>query len=263
METIVAFVDAYRMVQEVTTITFCGGEVFALEYFPRLMNMMTERKIFVQVITNGTLDELDRIDSPNNVNLIVSLDGLEPLHDANRGEGNFRKSMSFMQKAHRLGFHLDVFSIVHKNNLGLLDQFESMLEKELGFMPTVTYHPRKPPAYLNAHPISNIFGEIQSFDFLTKQEMIELMKTRNVFPPKDLGCYQIAVASDGKVYGCCEGTLPLGTLQNTPSELIGALRTRLDAWSETDTTIGCLGCSQHEFMCGIKEYLIELAKMDK
>lgn len=262
METIVAFVDAYQKVQLLTTITFCGGEVFALEYFPSLVNTMTHRGIFVQVITNGTIDQLDKITHPNNVNLIVSLDGIESHHDANRGAGNFRKSISFMQKAHRLGFHLDVFSIVHKNNLGSLDQFESLLQKELGFLPTVTYHPRKPPTYLNAHPISNIFGETREFDFLTKQEIIELMKTRNVFPPKDLGCYQIAVASDGKVYGCCEGTLPLGTLHNTPNELIEALRARLDVWSQTDMTIGCLGCSQHEFMCGIKEYLVELAKID-
>ncbi len=262
METIVSFVDAYQKIQNVNTITFCGGEVFALDYFPNLVNLMSDRNIFVQIITNGTIDVLERITHPNNVNLIVSLDGIEPLHDANRGEGNFRKSIQFMQKAHRLGFHLDVFSIVHKNNLHSIDAFEETLYRELGFLPTVTYHPRKPPTYLQAHPISNIVGETQQFDFLSKTEMLELMKTRNVFPPKDLGCYQIAVASDGKAYGCCEGTIPLGTLQNTPQELIDVLRSRLAAWSKTDTTIGCMGCSQHEFMCGIKEYLVDLAKRD-
>lgn len=81
-----------------------------------------------------------------------------------------------------------------------------------------------------------------------------------MFPPPDLGCYQIAVASDGKVYGCCEGTLPLGTIADPPKLLLSQLHSRLEDWSQTDTTIGCLGCSQHQFMCGIKDYLITLAQ---
>ena len=260
MEAILSFVDAYKEVQELDSITFCGGEVFALSYFPALLNHMNDRHIFSQVITNGTIDQLDLITNPNNVNLIVSIDGIESQHDANRGDGMFRKSMSFMQKALELGFHLEVFSIVHKGNLSTLDEFESSLKTELGFTPDITYHPRKPPKYLQSHPFSNITGEVEAFDFLTTNEVLSLMKSRKVFPPPDLGCYQIAVASDGKVYGCCEGTLPLGTLADTPRALLGQLRQRLEDWSQTDTTIGCLGCSQHQFMCGIKDYLIALAQ---
>lgn len=254
-EQILDFVHRYQQEESVDTITFCGGEVFALKNFPHLMNTLLDEGIFLQVITNGTLDRLDEINNPNLVNLIVSLDGLPKYHDANRGAGNFAKSLSFMKKAHTLGFHLDVFSIVTRQNLPLIDDFEQHLEKELGFLPGITYHPRKPPAYLVTHPVSNIWGEVEKFDFLSKAEMLELMKTRNVFPPKDLGCYQIAVASDGKVYGCCEGYEPIGSMNDSVKELIAKLTARVEAWSATNSQAKCLGCSQHGFMCGIKEYL--------
>ncbi len=260
--TILDFVNRYQAEQKVDTITFCGGEVFALAYFPRLMNQLLDQGIFLQVITNGTLDRLDEINNPNLVNLIVSLDGVEDYHDANRGQGNFRKSLNFLKKAQALGFHVDIFSIVTRQNMPRLDEFEAAIKEELGFLPGITYHPRKPPAYLEHHPISNIMGETNGFDFLTKKEMLKMMQTRNVFPPRDLGCYQIAVASDGRVFGCCEGYTAIGRIEDEPKQLIGALTDRVETWSQTNTNATCLGCSQSEFMCGIKEYL-DLMRIDE
>lgn len=257
--TIMDFVDRYQEHQKVETITFCGGEVFALSYFPHLMNQLLNQGIFLQVITNGTLDQLDKISNPNMVNLIVSLDGLPEYHDSNRGPGNFQKSLNFMKKAHKLGFHVEVFSIVTQQNLPVIDAFETYLTTHLGFSPEITFHPRKPPTYLSSHPISNIFGATSKFDFLTKTQMLQLMKTKKVFPPKNLGCYQIAVASDGKIYGCCEGYDPLGTLNDQVDQLINALTLKVETWAQTNTQANCLGCSQDTFMCGIKQYLELLA----
>ena len=255
---ILTFVKNYQAEQTIDTITFCGGEVFALQYFPELLNALTKQGLFLQVITNGTLDVLEKIQTPNSINLIVSLDGTEELHDANRGDGNYRKSLDFLKHARDLGFNLEIFSIIHRQNLLHIADFEAALTQELGFLPPITYHPRKPPQYLSTHPIANIMGEVKEFDFLTPAEMLRVMKQHKVFPPKDLGCYQIAVASDGKVYGCCEGTMPIGTMQDSPKQLIAALRARVEGWSTTNTLIGCLGCSQPEFMCGIKQYLHQL-----
>ncbi len=210
------------------------------------------------MITNGTIDRLEEFTHPNLINLIVSLDGLPEYHDKNRGEGAFAKSLGFLQHAQDLGFHSDVFSIVTKQNLHQIDLFEAYLKKSLAHMPVITYHPRKPPLYLQTHPVSNIVGETEGFDFLSKEEMIHLLHTRNVFPPKDLGCYQIALASDGKVYGCCEGTVPLGTMNMEVPFLTDQLRERIRLWSQTNKSATCLGCSQHDFMCGIKQYVHEM-----
>jgi MoaA/NifB/PqqE/SkfB family radical SAM enzyme len=252
---ILAFVERYQAVHQLQTITFCGGEVMALTSFPGTVNQLTAQGIFIQIITNGTIDRLDEFVTPNSVTLIVSLDGLPEYHDANRGEGNFAKSLAFLAKAKRLGFHTEVFSIVTKQNLLHLPEFEQYLARELNGLPHITYHPRKPPLYLQTHPLSNIVGETAGFDFLSREEMRKLMKTKNVFPPKDLGCYQIAVASDGKVYGCCEGTLPLGQMNDDISFLFNKMRARLERWQHENPLSKCLGCSQPDFVCGIKEYL--------
>lgn len=258
-EQILNFIERYEKVHTLQTVTFCGGEVFALKYFPDLVNILTDKGIFVQMITNGTIDKLDLLKSPNSINLIVSIDGLETYHDANRGVGNFQKSMNFLKKAKTLGFHTEIFSIVTKQNLPLINDFEHYLQTTFGEM-GVTYHPRKPPAYLSHHPVSNIVGEINGFDFLSKEEMMQVMQERNVFPPKNLGCYQIALVSDGRVYGCCEGVTAIGTINDDIEVLFEQMKKRLIVWESKNTFKNCLGCTQSEFMCGIKEYLTVLQK---
>lgn len=257
-DAITDFISRYQAVHPLQSVKFCGGEVMALAYFPKLVNQITDQGMFVQIITNGTLDRLGEFTNPNAINLIVSLDGLPDYHDANRGEGNFAKSLAFCQHALGLAFHLDIFSIVTRQNLPDMDKFEAYLKDKLGQLPNITYHPRKPAAYLESHPVSNIVGETSGFDFLTPAEMLEVMKTRNVFPPKQLGCYEISVASDGKVYGCCEGTHPLGQMTDPVESLIASMKQRLEAWDSTNKWGKCLGCSQPGFMCGIKQYLQEL-----
>ena len=247
---ILEFVDRYQKVYELKIITFCGGEVFALPYFPHLINTLTARGIFIQTITNGTIDKLEEIETPNLNNLIVSIDGLEEYHDSNRGSGNFKKSVSFLKKAQSLKFHAEIFSIVTKQNFRCIDTLETFVKKELKGI-GITYHPRKPPAYLTHHPISNSEGEVNGFDYLSREKLIELMKTRNVFPPKDLGCYQVALASSGIVYGCCEGYRPIGKIGDSISDLFKELEDRIEG--------PCLGCSQSEFMCGIKDIITTLS----
>ncbi len=253
-EQIMVFLEAYQKAHALQTITFCGGEVFALAYFPQLVNTLVRQGIFIQVITNGTIDTLDQFENPNAINLIVSLDGLANYHDANRGEGSFQKSLTFLEKAKKMTFHTEIFSIVTRQNLLNIDSFEEFLHKKFGDIP-VTYHPRKPPTYLLHHPVSNIVGQVTGFDFLTPKEMVTVMRERTVFPPKNLGCYQIALMSDGKVYGCCEGVTPLGTMYDPMITLFQQLKKRVISWEASNTLANCLGCSQPDFMCGIKEYL--------
>lgn len=243
---ILDFIERYKNVHEIQTVTFCGGEVFTLPYFTHLINILTHQGIFVQIITNASINRLSEINQPNSVNCIVSIDGLKPYHDANRGKGGFNQCIDYLNKARKLGFHTEVFSIVTKQNLTKIELFENYLNKILGNI-SITYHPRKPTTYLSNHPISNIFGHIEGFDFLSLQELVQLMKTRNTFPPKDLGCYQISLASDGNIYGCCESFNPIGTITTPINRLIGVLRSRIDST--------CLGCVQPSFMCGIKEII--------
>ncbi len=245
-EQILNFIYRYQKEHEVQTVTLCGGEVFALPYMTHCINILNQEGIFIQVVTNGTIDRLDELERPNFVNLIVSVDGLKDYHDKNRGEGNFNKSIDFLKKARRLGFHTEIFSIVTRQNLKQIDEFEKYINGMLG-KTDITYHPRKPLNYLKQHPVSNIQGDVEGFDFLTKEELIVLMKTKKTFPPKTLGCYQISLMSDGKVYGCCEGFESIGTINDTIKHLIESFKRKLQK--------SCSNCIQPDFMCGMKEIL--------
>lgn len=247
---IVAFVKKYQKTQLLKIITFCGGEVFTLKYFSTLVNYLTKMGIFIQIITNGTIDRLKEFDNPNSINLIVSIDGLKKYHNQNRGEGTFQKSITFLNYAKKMGFHTEIFSIVTKQNFKMINDFEKYIKKEIGEVP-VTYHPRKPPTYLTVHPISNVVGLIENFDYPTTEQLNKLYKTKIVFPPKDLGCYQVALMSDGKIYGCCEGTVPIGNIKNSIPKLINNLTQRLKIWQNKNPNSLCLGCSQPNFICGL------------
>ncbi|OGG11678.1 hypothetical protein A2Z00_00085 [Candidatus Gottesmanbacteria bacterium RBG_13_45_10] len=256
-ETILAFIHKYKKVHTLASVTFCGGEVFTLPYFPGLVNTLTAEGIFVQIITNGTIDRLHEFSQPNAMNIIVSLDGLETYHDANRGKGNFAKTTNFLKKSLQAGFHAEIFSIVTKQNIADLDEFENYLTTFLGQKISVTYHPRKPLAYLMHHPTSNIVGTVKGFDFLAPREMVQLLKERKTFPPKKLGCYQIALMSDGRVYGCCEGVTSIGTIDDDVETLFQHLYSRLNLWEKTNPQDRCLGCTSPDFVCGMKEYISE------
>lgn len=256
-EQIVKFVEKYRKVHTVKVITFCGGEVMLLPYFPHLVNSLTTQGIFIQCITNGTIDRLDEFTNTNSVNLIVSIDGLEEYHDANRGTGNFAKSIKFLKKGISLGFHSEIFSIVTQDNFSDISAFESIMEETIGKV-DITYHPRKPPEYLLRHPISNIEGALKGFGYVQQDQLKELYAHKKVFPPAELGCYQISLVSDGKVYGCCEGTKPIGHMDDEISELIQNLRSRVESWEEGANDNKCLGCSQPDFMCGMRNVFASL-----
>jgi organic radical activating enzyme len=243
---ILDFVKRYNKTIPITSITFCGGEVFTLPYFTNLINKLTDQGIFISIITNGTIDRLNELARSNNINLIVSIDGSPEYHDKNRGKGNFAKSFQFLEKAHAIGFHTEIFSIVTVDNFDDIGTFEKYIKNRLKSGVSITYHPRKPLSYLTHHPISNVVGTVKGFDFLTREQMLELLRTKKTFPPKELGCYQISLMSDGRVYGCCEGTVPIGTIRDDIKILIKKLEQRL---------AGCLACSQPEFMCGMKDII--------
>lgn len=244
---ILGFITRYRDRIDLQTVTFCGGEVFLLPDFPELVNSLTSSGVFVQIITNGTVNRLSQINHPNLVNLIVSLDGLPAYHDQNRGAGNWAKSIAFMRHAQQLGFHLEVFSIVTQQNLSQIDQFETRLHQELGQALPVTYHPRKPPAYLAAHPVSHQCPATDGFSFLSPAEHRRLGTQKTVFPPPNLGCYQISLMSDGNIYGCCEGIRPIGDINIDISTLITEFDLRINSK---------LACVEPDFVCGLKELYV-------
>lgn len=245
------FIMRFRASQPLELVTFCGGEVFLLDWMTAMINFLTASDLIVEIITNGTIDHLEQLKRADQVNLIISLDGLEADHDQNRGRGSFARTWQFALKAIELGFHVEFFCVVSTLNYVHLDQFERWLTQQLGQLPTITYHPRKPLSYLHQHPDSNRVGTIDSFGFITPLQYRQLMKKKSVFPPPRLGCHQLSLMSNKMVYGCCEGMKPLGQMSEPMDQLIQRYLDSLaipEGYGES-----CRGCVEPEFACGLKE----------
>lgn len=248
-----AFILSYEAIlkrhnKSLKSVMFCGGEVFLLDYFTDLVNRLVDRGIFVRIVTNGTIDKLSEIQVPNSVDIIVSLDGIKTFHDQNRGPGMWDKSAFFLSKAVKLGFQTEIFSVVWKENLSGIDAFEREIQTMFNNIP-ITYHIRKPLKYLQRHkaPITSYDGN--GFRFLDLQEVVKLMQTRTTFPSAKFGCYNISLMSDRKIYSCCEGIKPLGTIQDELNKILGNYIKRVEIASNCGR---CLGCTEPEFWCGFE-----------
>lgn len=248
---ILNFIKNYQVIQTLESITFCGGEVFLLDYFTSLVNKLIQQGLFIQIITNASIDKLAAIKTPNSVNLIVSLDGPKKIHDLNRGQGSFNKVINFLKKAHYLGFHTEIFTIVFQENYQLLKEFKKEIQDKLGFAINFTFHPRKSLNYLASHPVSNIKGDTNNFKFLLAQQLSELLQKHSTFPPLTLGCYQISLMSDKKIYSCCEGIKSLGTINDNPKKIRDKFNNCLEKLPNYLTNT--LACPEPDFLCGLKD----------
>ncbi len=244
------FIKRYQQVQALDAITFCGGEVFLLDWFVPLVNQLTTQGLLIEIITNGTIDQLAEFKQPNLINLIISLDGLPKAHDANRGQGNFDRSFKFFQQAQKMDFHTEIFTVVSQHNFDQLAEFEQFLQANSDQPIEVTYHPRKPLAYLDNHPLVNETGQIKGFEFLTAEQILQFAQTRKIFPPIELGCYQLSLMSTGQVYACCEGVKPIGQIDDDISDLLEKFKQQVAIPTALDKH-SCLGCTYPDFNCGV------------
>jgi len=191
---ILDFIRHYRRHIDLKSIIFCGGEVFTLRNFPKLVNNLINQGIFITIITNGTIDKLKKITNPQNCQLIVSFDGPENIHDHNRGIGNFQKSLNFVKHALTLGFPVEIFFLITKDSYPYKNNFDIL---------------NLPKTYL-----------VDRLGSLTPSQVKHIRQNYPCYPPKKNGCNMLSLQSDGKFYGCCETSLSLGSLSDPIPQII-------------------------------------------
>ncbi len=214
---IIDFVSKYKKITPLKSIIFCGGEVFTLKDFPKLINTVQSMGIFTSVITNGTVDRLDEIAEPHNCQLIVSFDGPKKIHDQNRGQGNYDISKKFVRHALSLGFPVEIFYLITKDSypfkdkLNIFNQHQTLLTDRLGS--------------------------------LTPDQVKEIRQNYPCYPPRNFGCSVFSLQSDGKFYGCCESTRAIGSLLDPLESVIKKY---------TDIVTLHPKCSDPDYWCGLK-----------
>lgn len=223
---ILDFVERYQKVVDLKSILFCGGEVFTLKEFPVLINTLIQKDLFISIITNGTVDRIDEITNPNSVQLLVSLDGPKEVHDANRGVGNFDKSIAFIKKAMSLGFHVEIFYLITKDSYPYRDSLDVF---------------GLPKTYLTDRLMS-----------LSHEQLLDIKTNYPTYPRKDFGCFQLALQSNGLIYGCCESPTPLAKMTDDPSTIIKNFTASLNTCNQCGQ---CKGCCDPNYLCGYKKEL--------
>ena len=235
---ILDFVEKYQiylqsMTYNLRSILFCGGEVFTLPDFPKLINTLSQKNIFTTIITNGTIDRLEEITNPSNCQLLVSFDGPQEIHDQNRGQGNFDKSFKFVQHALKLGFPVEIMFLVTKDSYPFKDSFNVLnLQK----------------TYLSDRQLS-----------LSKEQLLDVKTNYLTYPNKDFGCFQLSLQSTGKITGCCESEISLGDITDDPQIYVSNFIKSLSPCSKCQK---CNGCCDPAYFCGYKKELNKLNCVD-
>ena len=214
---ILSFVHRYQKHLNLKSIIFCGGEVFTLKNFPRLVNKLNSLDIFVSIITNGPIDQLNKIKNPANCQLLVSFDGPENIHDINRGTGNFKKSQKFVEHALKLGFPVEIFFLITKNSYPHKDSFNIFDLKK-------TY-------------LTDRLGSLNS------KQVNEIRQNYPCYPPKNFACSMLSLQSNGKFYSCCESTKSIASLSDPIKKILS---------NYSSIYLNNPLCSDPKFFCGLK-----------
>lgn len=114
----------------VQRVTLSGGEPLLRPDWPLLAEKLTRRGVRVTMISNGWLISRATIEGARRagVNLIaVSLDGLEPTHDAIRKPGSFRRVLDALTLMRSLDFPSGVITTILKRNLPELPALRDVL----------------------------------------------------------------------------------------------------------------------------------------
>ncbi|PIQ75020.1 MAG: hypothetical protein CO001_01050 [Candidatus Portnoybacteria bacterium CG_4_8_14_3_um_filter_40_10] len=111
-----------------------GGESFLRKDLPELIAYLAHKCIGISgIFTNGTIYRQDVVDAlkeaGSNTTFLVSLDGPDAqINDFVRGEGNFRRTISFIEKVKEQGFHVTVNTVAMKQNVKQLPEICHLLE---------------------------------------------------------------------------------------------------------------------------------------
>lgn len=244
---LVSFVGKFaEHVKRNFSIYWCGtGEVFLHPYFPDVINRLNEtynERISHTIMTNGTIDRLDEFKAMGNTDFLVSIDGPKEHHEWNRGAGTYEKPVNFCKKALEKGCSdLHVRTLITKDNIENLLEFESDLKQEFGRKPkiliTIPYRREE----LSPVDSSTIRKQPDDSRMLLPDEAEILLK--EMYGNKFKGLFEsmqyssaveLSLMPDSNVYSCCEGIVQIGSIEMPIKELLSNLAKSKEK---------CLSCS--------------------
>jgi len=251
-ESIISFVDQFVSYygHDKFTISWCGtGEIFMHKDFAELLNYFNHAydrgRVSHIVTTNGTIDKIDEIESLENIEFYVSIDGPKDQHEWNRGKNTYDRSIAFCKKVIDRGCKsLFVRTIVTQDNLDYLLDFEQELKDRIGDKVSLSLlMPLSSDELSKFSQASMVARKVDDSRIFSPKETKDLILERygNHFEIEDYDIYLgICLNYDG-VFACCEGEVKLGTLESEMEEIVNGL---LEAKAKCKACIAFKFCSE-------------------
>ncbi len=125
-EQVLALAAEFSLLQGMRFIV-SGGEPLRHRDFWEINDRLPEYPFRSILLTNGTLLDRQSVRSLRFHEVQVSIDGLEKGHDLLRGPGSFRKALRALELIAGAGVGLSVATMVHRANLGELEDLRELL----------------------------------------------------------------------------------------------------------------------------------------
>ncbi|WP_019851530.1 radical SAM protein [Desulfitobacterium sp. PCE1] len=173
------WIDGLNKLPDLKKLIITGGEPLMSDVIDKtieLVEYFTAKNVKVKINTNGThMCIFDNV-NPDDLEFQVSIDGLPLQHDKNRGKGNYKKSVNFIETQMSRGNKVKLKHVISSDNLYNINYVVSLAKKlmvQAQFQVTV--------------PI----GRGKSYDSVENKDIINIIKSNGYdYRPRITTCYR-------------------------------------------------------------------------
>ena len=119
-----------RIIEEFTKhdIVITGGEPTLCNDFIPIVNFLKNKVNSLSICTNGTTDfYINKDFKESNINIQVSIDGTENIHNSIRGKNSYQRILSTISKLETLEIPFTISSVVNRNNFSYMKDLADIL----------------------------------------------------------------------------------------------------------------------------------------
>ncbi len=216
-------------------INLTGGEPLFHPSFLKLATEIRRRDLRLAILTNGTLidDEFaGKLADLHPRFVQISLDGTEVIHDAIRGNGNYRKAMNGIEALKRHNVKVLVSFTAQRSNLSCFKELAKECRKhqvdKLWWDRVVTDDPNLYLTTEEFHKMVKTASRIKKMEkFRYGRSMVSTSRALQASDPRHEDCYlcsagkQLAIIlANGDVMPCRRLPFVIGNLHDAPLEQI-------------------------------------------
>lgn len=154
----------------VPKISISGGEPLLHPDIRAILSLAPEKQVDIQLITNGTLLEpyIDMLCREPWVNVQISIDGPESVHDRLRGQGAFKKTDQNIRELHRRGERWSLKCTLNSYNYDYIEEIIQYGADNGAYIVSFSFLNVMGRAALNADIVLSHLQQLKACDLLAE-----------------------------------------------------------------------------------------------